>query len=328
MTTRHIPDQVRVPNAQQTGRPNRDSLALTRLPDPPKPPDAMQQFPHVDRAYTVLNDYYRDRPDVLVACDGYLCYDASDIRRAPRPDCLIALDVAIPPASIIEANGYMISEIGKPPDFVLEVASESTGRRDYTVKRDIYAGYLVGEQWRFDPTGGRFHDAPLAGDRLVNGELVPIPVVTGTDGILRGYSEALGLELHWDRGILRFWDPTTAEYLPDMAEVKSQRDAAVIQRDAEAEARRIAESQRDAEAEARRISDAQRDAAVIQRDAEAEVRRISDAQRDAAVIQRDAEAEARRISDAQRDAEAAARQAAEERVRQLESQLRRPRSDS
>ena len=190
---------------------------------------------------------------------------------------------------------------------MLEVASESTGRRDYTVKRDIYAGYLVGEQWRFDPTGGRYHDAPLAGDQLVNGELVPIPVVTGTDGILRGYSEALGLELHWERGVLRFWDPTTAEYIPDLIESNSQRDAAVIQRDA-------AVIQRDAEAEARRIADAQRDAAVIQRDAEAEARRIADAQRDAAVIQR--------------DAEAAARQAAEERVRQLESQLRRPRSDS
>ena len=315
MTTKHIP---------KTGR----HRLLTRLPDPPKPPDAMKQLPHVSNTYVILNNYYRDRPDVLVGGEGYLCYDASDIRRAPRPDCLIAFDVAIPTESIIEANGYVISEIGKPPDFVLEVASESTGRRDYTVKRDIYAGYLVGEQWRFDPTGGRYHDAPLAGDRLVNGELVPIPVVAGTDGILRGYSEVLGLELHWDSGILRFWDPTTAEYLPDLTEAKAQRDAeararrisdaqrdaAVIQRDSEAEARRIAESQRDAEAEARRISDAQRDA-------EAEARRIAESQRDA-------EAEARRIVAAQRDAEAEARQAAEERVRQLESQLRRPRSDS
>ena len=49
---------------------------------------------------------------------------------------------------------YTISEIGKPPDFVLEVASEGTGRRDYTVKRDIYAGYGVTEYWRFDHTGG------------------------------------------------------------------------------------------------------------------------------------------------------------------------------
>ena len=308
MTTRHIPNQVRVPNAQQTGRPNLDSPALTRLPNPPKPLDAMRRFPHSARAYVILNDYYRDRADVLVGGRCYLCYTADDFRNSLRPDFFVSFNLAVPPADVIESNGYTISEVGKPPDFVLDVmASESTGRRDYMVKRDIYAGYLVGEQWRFDPTGGRYHDAPLAGDRLVNGELVPIPVVTGTDGILRGYSEALGLELHWDRGVLRFWDPTTAEYIPDLIESNSQRDAAVIQRDAEAEARRIAESQRDT--------------AVIQRDAEAEARRIAESQRDA-------EAEARRISDAQRDAEAEARRAAEERVRQLESQLRRPRSDS
>ena len=268
----------------------------------------MQRLPHSARAYVILNDYYRDRPDVLIGGRCYLCYTANDFRNSLRPDLFVSFNLAVPPADIIEANGYTISEVGKPPDFVLDVmVSESVGRRDYMVKRDIYAGYLVGEQWRFDPTGGRYHDAPLAGDRLVNGEIVPIPVVAGTDGILRGYSAVLGLELHWDSGILRFWDPTTAEYLPGLTEAKSQRDAAVIQRDAEAEARRIAA--------------AQRDAAVIQRDAEAEARRIAESQRDA-------EAEARRIVAAQRDAEAEARQAAEERVRQLESQLRRPRSDS
>ena len=234
MTTRHVPKTGRHPS-------------LTPLPDPPKPPDAMKQLPHVSNAYVILNDYFRDRTDVFVGGDGYLCYDANDLRRAPKPDCLVALEVSVPPAAITDANGYTISEIGKPPDFVLEVASESTGQRDYTVKRDIYAAYGVREQWRFDHTGGLYHDAPLAGDRLVNGELVPIPVVTGADGILRGYSEALGLELHWDRGTLRFWDPATEDYLPDLTEAKAQRDA-------ESEARQAAEERvRQLESELRRL---------------------------------------------------------------------------
>lgn len=234
MTTGHIP---------KTGHHRQ----LTRLPDSPKPSDAMQQLPHVSNAYVLLNDYFRERSDILVGGDGYLCYDASDLRRAPKPDCLVAFDVTIPPASIIESNGYTISEVGKPPDFVLEVASESTGRRDYTVKREIYASYRVHEQWRFDHTGGRYHDAPLAGDRLVNGEYVPIPVLSGPDGVLRGYSEALGLELHWDRGTLRFWDPATEAYLPDLTEAKAQRDA-------EAEARQVAEARiRQLESELRRL---------------------------------------------------------------------------
>ena len=228
MTIRHAPQTGRYPS-------------LTPLPDPPKPPDAMQRLPHVSRAYVILDDHYRDRHDVLVGGRGYLCHDANDIRSAPRPDCLVAFGVAVPPAAIVEANGYVISEVGKPPDFVLEVASASTGRRDYTVKRDIYASYEVREQWRFDPTGGLYHDAPLAGDRLGNGVYVPILVAAGPDGVLSGYSEALRLELRWNRGELRFWDPATGAYLPDLTEAKAQRDAAIVQRDAEAEGRWAAE---------------------------------------------------------------------------------------
>ena len=83
-------------------------------------------------------------------------------------DLLIAFD-ADPVAN--EARlGYLIPEQGKPPDFVLEVASETTGRRDETIKRRDYERMGVPEYWRFDPSGGRFRRAHLAGDRLVNGE--------------------------------------------------------------------------------------------------------------------------------------------------------------
>ena len=92
-----------------------------------------------------------------------------------------------------------------------------------------------------------YHDAPLAGDRLVNGVYVPIPVAAGPDGVLSGYSEALGLELRWNRGELHFWDPATGAYLPDLTEAKAQRDA-------EAEARQAAEERiRQLELELRRL---------------------------------------------------------------------------
>ena len=32
-----------------------------------------------------------------------------------------------------------------------------------------YGRFGVGEYWRFDPSGGEYHDAALAGDRLVDG---------------------------------------------------------------------------------------------------------------------------------------------------------------
>ena len=112
--------------------------------------------------------------------------------------------------SILEANGYTISEVGKSPDFVLDVAPKRTGQRDYACNRDNYAAYGVREQWRLDYTSRRYHDAPLSCDRLVNDDHVPLPVLTGPDGVVRGYSEALGLDLHWDRA--------TEEYLPDLTE--------------------------------------------------------------------------------------------------------------
>ena len=57
--------------------------------------------------------------------------------------------------------------MGKPPDWVLEVASESTSRVDVNRKPGIYAQIGVPEYWRFDPTGGRYHGQPMAGERLV-----------------------------------------------------------------------------------------------------------------------------------------------------------------
>ena len=224
---------------------------LTPLPDPPPLPDMASQLIHITDAHGILRDRYHLRPDVLVCGECYLCYDDSDIRGSPRPDCMVAFGLTtITPAEVIDANGYIISEVGKPPEFVLEVASESTGRRDYTEKREIYAGLKVVEYWRFDRTGGRFHNAPLAGDRLTaDGTYEPIPVYEHPDGTFRGYSAVLGLELHWVAGWLWFWDPVAEEYLPDLTESKAQTAAARAERDAAVAARQQAEA-RAAQAEA------------------------------------------------------------------------------
>ena len=208
-------------------RPAGDSYGLTALPDPPKPPDAMKQRPHIARMDQVLRAHFASRPDVLVSGEGYLCDLPGNARRSPNPDLLVSFGLEIPPDVIEdEANGYTISEIGKPPEFVLEVASETTARRDETVKRDTYASFGVSEYWRFDRTGGRLYVAALAGDALVDGAYQPIPLETGDDGIVRGYSPALDLELHWQDRRLRFWNPTTQAYLPDLIEALAALTAA------------------------------------------------------------------------------------------------------
>ncbi len=190
----------------------------------------MYQLPFVSSVFSILDAYFKERPDVLVGGEGYLCRDTRDKTGWVVPDCVVAFGVDA--RAILNRNGYVIDEVGKPPDFVLEIGSPSTGRADYTSKRDAYAGYGVGEYWRFDPTGGQHHDAALSGERLIDGVYEPLPLHRGRDGIIRGYSPVLGLELHWDHGRLRIYDPAADEYLPDMAEAKAQRDSAIRERDA------------------------------------------------------------------------------------------------
>ena len=210
------------------------------LPDPPKTPD-MQQRRQLNRFDSALMSHFADRTDVLVSGEGYLRYDAANSAERLAPDCVVAFGVD--PEAIIRRNGYVISETGKPPDFVLEVASKSTGTRDYTVKRRGYERYAVQEYWRFDESGGHFHDAPLAGDTLVKGKYVPITINRGSDGVLRGHSEVLELDICWDAGRLRFFDPSTERYLPDVVELTEERDAAESELDAERTGRLAAETE-------------------------------------------------------------------------------------
>ena len=207
---------------------------LTPLPDPPGEERDMQQLPHMAKAILTLRAYYRyylGRTDVLVNGEGYLCRRAGEARRSPHPDCLVALNLPFDPELISGANGYTIEEVGQPPDLVIEVGSPTSGRRDYTVKRELYAALDVTEYWRFDFSGGQFHDVPLAGDRLVEGAYEPLPITIGQDRVHRGYSAALGLELHWDEGQLRFFAPDSGDYLPNLEESWAERDQARAERD-------------------------------------------------------------------------------------------------
>ena len=140
---------------------------LEPLPDPPREPD-MQQRRRTAAFDAILMAHFAHRNDVLISGDGYLRRDPANEDEQFAPDCVVAFGVN--PDAIVSRNGYVISEVGKPPDFVLEVASRSTGRRDHTVKRTGYAGYGVQEYWRFDHTYGRYHDTALAGDVLQAGK--------------------------------------------------------------------------------------------------------------------------------------------------------------
>ena len=157
------------------------------------------------------------------------------------PDLLIAFNVD--PEARRARNGYLMQ--GKPPDFVLEVASETTARRDETHKSEAYAAMGVPEYWRFDGTGGRWYQAHLAGDRLGEGLYGAIPIHQTAEGHYWGHSDSLNLDLCWEEGSLRFWDPVARIYLNTFADARAARSAAEA-RAMEAEARAV-----EAEARAR-----------------------------------------------------------------------------
>ena len=297
----------------------------TFLPDPPKKTD-MLQHKFIARAHVILEKRYEDDPTTLVSGSGYLRRSPDETSGFAVPDCIVAFGVEADRLNR-EANGYLISEVGKPPDFVLEIASKSTGVRDYTTKRRIYRAARAGEYWRFDFTGGKYHDAPLAGDILVDGEYRAIEIRAEPDGTFRGYSPALGLHLVWDDGDLRFYDPEIEAFLPDLSESEDMREEAERERDdaeraaaVERAGRIVAESARTAADAARIDADRRADA---ERASRAEAERRADAERAArteaelrAEAERTSRAEADRRAEAERDARIAA-EAELERLRRL-----------
>ena len=246
--------------------PQPTARRLPPLPDPPRKSD-LQEYIHFDLpavANTLARhlDALREDATTFIAGRGYLCRQRSDLPSCPYPDMLVSFDVAA--ADIAQTNGYVISEVGKPPELVLEVASEHTAHRDYINKRVIYAGLGVTEYWRFDHTGGRHYEVALAGDRLTaEGVYRPIELFTESDGVIWGYSEALSLSLCWVERHLRFWDRRQRRYLPDPSELASEldteREARIAEREAriaERETRITAESRaHDAETRASRLEE-------------------------------------------------------------------------
>ena len=228
-----------------------------RLPDPPpREPDEMTSYDHVHKlgnSHHLI--HHLDNPDTtLVTAERWIVRAPGDrtISRR-RPDLLIAFDVN--PAAYEASNGYIISEQGKPPDFVLEVASESTAQIDTGEKRDDYAALGILEYWRFDETG-EHHGARLAGDRLVDGRYEPIPVARLSEDILQGYSAVLNLRLRWEQGRLGWYDPATEQHILTYDDQRARADSERAARIQEREARRQAEARvRELEAELWRLRD-------------------------------------------------------------------------
>ena len=266
------------------------------LPDPEPVEDAMQQLPTINRIVPMIEGHFSDRPDVLVAGEAYLCWDISNKNAKISPDCMVA--IGINPEDVELKNGYLIWEIGKPPDVVIEVASEHTSRADMTSKRERYASLGIPEYWRLDPSGGDRYGEPLVGEYLVDGEYRRVELYEDDYGLVWARSEIMGINLRWDGRHFATQDPVTGYTMLGLVEANAAFGA-------EREARQAAEA-REAQERAARLQER--------------------AARQSAEAHATQERAAREAAEADAAQERATRESAEAEVRELRARLQRRRN--
>ena len=172
------------------------------------------QYDSLTYAAGALDIYFRDRPDVAVEGFRLLYYVEGEPRSRVAPDVFVVIE-----APKRRRRTYLLWEEPKGPDFVLEVTSWSTRRRDQGFKRDLYARLGVGEYWLFDPTGD-WLDPRLQGNRLADGTYVPLsPIgIEGGERVLQ--SAVLGLDVYVDGEEIRFRNPATGRKLLTLEETE------------------------------------------------------------------------------------------------------------
>ena len=209
---------------------NRDGVTKSsyQLPDPPekRPEDRMtssRQLAPTGNMHSLIMHLGNQETTIVVGDMPLTAAPRLGSRQRRYPDLLVAFDVK--PELFTENRGYIVSEQGKPPDLVLEFASLSTRANDNGEKREFYAALGVLEYWRFDEADDR-ESVRLAGERLVDGVYLPLPIVEVAEGILDGYSPALNLCLRREEDNLRFYDRDRERYLPTIADERARADAA------------------------------------------------------------------------------------------------------
>ena len=208
---------------------------------PPEPKDMLQTPPTDDlrdRFHAILTPgyHYPYHPTILIGSQIPIYYEAArpGVSGPPPhviPDCLIAFDVDT--SAIWARVGYDPIQNGKPPDFVMEVASYSTRRNDTERKREIYRQIGVPEYWRFDPTGGRYYGQAIIGEELVNGQYRQFPPNRYPDGAVGATSLVLNLNFRWRDEQFRIHNPATGEEYEHPREQNARQQAEIARLQAE-----------------------------------------------------------------------------------------------
>ena len=186
-------------------------------------------------------------PKALVAADILVYPEKGNSRNKIAPDVLVAFGIGTH-----KRSSYFVWEEGKPPDWVLEVASPGTEAEDRGAKRRKYAEMGVPEYWMFDAKGDVYPPGTprLQGLKLVDGEYRPLKSRL-VDGRRMIRSEVLGLDVRVDGELLRFRDVATGRDIQHRSEVEADKERVQAQLRQETAQRKAAEARAVQEAAAR-----------------------------------------------------------------------------
>ena len=191
-----------------------------------------------DAILNARSDLGSARPQALVAADILMYPEEGNNRNSIAPDVLVAFGIGTP-----KRSSYFVWEEGKPPDWILEVASPGTQAEDRGHKRHRYAEIgcrSIGCSIRkaMSIRGGRHG---CRGLKLVGGEYRPLePKVV--DGERTIHSEVLGLDVRVDGELLRFRDPATDKDVRHRDEIEADEELAQAQASDETAQRKTAEA--------------------------------------------------------------------------------------
>ena len=195
-------------------------------------PEGDKQRRNLSYTTEALRLWFEPQQNVYVSGNLFIFYEENNPDKKIAPDLFVVFGMS--PSDRLSYKVWQ--EGGRVPDFVLEITSKGTVRKDRDENPLIYRALGVKEYFQYDPSGDYLKPMSLQGVRLEQGNYVEIASSILPDGILSLHSEVLGLDLHlYPDKRFRFFDPKSNQILRSYAEAEQDR----LQ--AEAKAKRLAD---------------------------------------------------------------------------------------